>query len=826
MILRRLQLKRFGRFSDDSWEFGPGLNVVFGPNEAGKSTMREAIVRLLLSDKKVDTGDQSFLSLCGWGQNEKFVIEGTLQSGDHLLHLVRDFEQQRIELRSEPGGELLRDETLVSERLHELLGVGSRAVYETTACFAQQEFAQLEAGTEVSALLQQTLTGPGTESGATAVLGKLAKELSGLRRGMDRHAQNPGPVAAAERRIGELETQIGELSPIVARAEEARDATQRYGERIEQIDAELARAQRMRARAEKRREIDGELSELVKRCNELEQRERQAGRLSEEISRFEQRLRELPEVTREQVDDLRELEREATDANERAPELRAEAKLRAREAEDAQKRAVEIEEAAPDAQTLQRAREARREIDALCESLAAAREQAERASDDLRGAQDAHGRRRGWLIAAAALIVVGAGLALVLAAHWPWIIAGGGLAVGTVAALRGLDMTIPVAEERHEEYKLKVDETRAKIARIEAELDGLLAEVGMADVPALDAAAEQSAAAVEAAREERTRCATRSQTALEAADRAEQRAEIAQARLKGRVEQLQAQSVEAFAATAREVFELRDSLAEAKSKLRGVLGDRSLPEIGDELSDLSNRRRGLEQELETDEMAHAQLTPERYDALVTEIDDLSAEREQITGEIDEQRGAASHPGADPERLRQLQEQLEMTRERLRRHRERLAATELARRLLEQAHEETLSAAIDVLEPRTSELLSAITAGRYATVEFDRATLAPSVHSREMGDLVEADAGTALSCATREQIYLAARLALIDLLWPDSAPPILLDDPLVNFDRRRREEAVGIFRSFAADHQVILFTCHEHYCAIGDHLIELPAPCDS
>ena len=43
MILRSLRLRRFLGFSDRIFEFAPGINVVVGPNESGKSSLRTAI---------------------------------------------------------------------------------------------------------------------------------------------------------------------------------------------------------------------------------------------------------------------------------------------------------------------------------------------------------------------------------------------------------------------------------------------------------------------------------------------------------------------------------------------------------------------------------------------------------------------------------------------------------------------------------------------------------------------------------------------------------------------------------------------------------------
>jgi len=67
----------------------------------------------------------------------------------------------------------------------------------------------------------------------------------------------------------------------------------------------------------------------------------------------------------------------------------------------------------------------------------------------------------------------------------------------------------------------------------------------------------------------------------------------------------------------------------------------------------------------------------------------------------------------------------------------------------------------------------------------------------------------LSRGTREQLYLAFRLAVIEDFGETRLPlPILLDDVLVNFDRQRARNVVKVFARLSARHQVIAFTCHE------------------
>lgn len=51
MILRRLELKSFGRFTDCAFDFRRGLNLVSGPSEAGKTLLAEAIPCVLFGSR-------------------------------------------------------------------------------------------------------------------------------------------------------------------------------------------------------------------------------------------------------------------------------------------------------------------------------------------------------------------------------------------------------------------------------------------------------------------------------------------------------------------------------------------------------------------------------------------------------------------------------------------------------------------------------------------------------------------------------------------------------------------------------------------------------
>jgi len=107
----------------------------------------------------------------------------------------------------------------------------------------------------------------------------------------------------------------------------------------------------------------------------------------------------------------------------------------------------------------------------------------------------------------------------------------------------------------------------------------------------------------------------------------------------------------------------------------------------------------------------------------------------------------------------------------------------------------------------SGYLDRLTCGRYRRVWTPLGEDVLRVDDAEGNSL----AVEALSRGTREQLFLALRLALAGSYARRGAQlPLVLDDVLVNFDADRAKAAATVLRDFAAaGHQLLVFTCHEH-----------------
>lgn len=127
----------------------------------------------------------------------------------------------------------------------------------------------------------------------------------------------------------------------------------------------------------------------------------------------------------------------------------------------------------------------------------------------------------------------------------------------------------------------------------------------------------------------------------------------------------------------------------------------------------------------------------------------------------------------------------------------------------------------VLETETSNIFSQLTEGAYSSVDISK-DLDLKVN-RE--DVFGAKEWQFLSAGTTDQAYLALRLALVKLISGDKAAlPVIMDDSLTQYDERRSEAALKLLLQYSAEHQTLLFTCHSDILtkaeALGINIIKM------
>ena len=150
----------------------------------------------------------------------------------------------------------------------------------------------------------------------------------------------------------------------------------------------------------------------------------------------------------------------------------------------------------------------------------------------------------------------------------------------------------------------------------------------------------------------------------------------------------------------------------------------------------------------------------------------------------------------------LSERLEALSQQLARRTLEYDALELAMKTMSEANARLQERFSPELNRLAGAFLSQLTGGAYQSVSLSR-ELEGSVQKEQ--DVLPRSA-LYLSRGTADQLYLAVRLAICRLCLPER-PPIFLDDALADFDEQRLLAALELLRELSREQQVLLFTCH-------------------
>ena len=158
-----------------------------------------------------------------------------------------------------------------------------------------------------------------------------------------------------------------------------------------------------------------------------------------------------------------------------------------------------------------------------------------------------------------------------------------------------------------------------------------------------------------------------------------------------------------------------------------------------------------------------------------------------------------------DRSSDLQDQLAQKREQLSSLQTEYDAIALAMDALTQANTTLQNRFSPALGARAAEIFSAITAGRYDKVLLSRDF---SLSAEMAGDPVGRSIRL-LSQGAADQLYLAVRLAICDMVLPaEKHVPLILDDALVSFDDDRLRAALDYLLDESRRRQILLFTCQK------------------
>jgi DNA repair exonuclease SbcCD ATPase subunit len=223
MRLTRVKIAGFGTLRDAEMSFGPAMNLVVGPNEAGKSTLQEAILTGLYglgSDRDYRTGVGQRPDRWRPWQNGAFglTLEFELEDGSRLS-LQRDLDAQTLRvIDSETGDDVTNRFAQGNGDTvgRQLLGI-SREIYSSTACISRSEVMRLEDPGSIREVITSLADSARPDRTAQRVLDRLREERTGR---IGKPRSRSGPLHEIETRLRELEKQLADARKARSRVDD------------------------------------------------------------------------------------------------------------------------------------------------------------------------------------------------------------------------------------------------------------------------------------------------------------------------------------------------------------------------------------------------------------------------------------------------------------------------------------------------------------------------------------------------------------------------------------------------------------------------------
>ena len=262
MHIESVHLHGFGRLAGREFRFGPGLTVVHGPNEAGKSTLHAALSAALFglvgSGRRRRDDTARIERFRPWDGARYAATAEVVAAGGRRLRLEWDFDRARVAVvDAAAGSDVTRDYGGgdSDELVRALWGV-ERGVYLHLGHVAQAELARISDPAGVRHAIEAVVGQGAADSPAQAAVAALKEQRARLV-GLNSAATKPLARARAERdrladAVADAAAERGAIDELASERDSARAAVEAADRRVHALDHAAAhvRARELRRRIE------------------------------------------------------------------------------------------------------------------------------------------------------------------------------------------------------------------------------------------------------------------------------------------------------------------------------------------------------------------------------------------------------------------------------------------------------------------------------------------------------------------------------------------------------------------------------------------------
>lgn len=325
MRLDEISLRSFAGFTEETVTFGPGLNLICGPNEAGKSTLMAALEVALFASGVPRKGSSEAAWLEGFfprGGGDHFRVRLSGQTAGGKVTIRKDYHRDRKDNQVEVkvDDRAYAGQQATGEVMRKILGFGSQT-YRTTVLInqgtLQQTVQHLQERDDDT--IEQVLRGAVFESEGVSVK-RFEERLSGRLKKVVQHWDlqsnqpmrearyaRPGTILAAHYLCRDLDQKIRRVEEATARVEELRTVIKGKEQKREEEASEASRLEVLADKWQQHRDYEGikvKHAAVLEAVRKWDGYETAVGQYDEDLEAHDRELEEHRH-NRQQVEDAR-----------------------------------------------------------------------------------------------------------------------------------------------------------------------------------------------------------------------------------------------------------------------------------------------------------------------------------------------------------------------------------------------------------------------------------------------------------------------------------------------------------------------------------------
>ena len=233
--------------------------------------------------------------------------------------------------------------------------------------------------------------------------------------------------------------------------------------------------------------------------------------------------------------------------------------------------------------------------------------------------------------------------------------------------------------------------------------------------------------------------------------------------------------------------------------LKKILGDTSLEKLKDELINYDSKY--FEDAGRIDKVKIMDDIGDKEEALST-IRDKDARLEERIDNLNK----------EVKKLVEIEEEIDRLKNLIEDYDNRIEAINIAKDTIENISRDIHNQFAPIINREVGQMIALVTDGKYTQVKIND-NLNVAVENPATKEIIDIDS---LSGGTIDQLYFALRFSIVSSMRGENLP-LILDDCFIQYDNRRLKNILEVLSKISEEKQILLFTCHHREKEILDSL---------